>query len=75
MVNLTAPFLMIKAALPHLRARGGSIHPVRRTGTPEEVAALAAFLAAPESGFITGQVYTVNGGAWHSSTCREAKPG
>ena len=138
MVNLTAPFLMIKAALPHLRAREGSIvnigsieglgsnpnhaaygaskaglhgltravavdhsaegircnaiapgwidtdlnldfieamedpnrfrreissiHPIGRTGTPKEVAALAAFLAAPESGFITGQGYTVDGG-------------
>ncbi|MCE2516873.1 MAG: SDR family oxidoreductase [Alphaproteobacteria bacterium] len=40
----------------------GGIHPVARTGTPEEVAALAAFLAADESGFITGQVYTVDGG-------------
>ncbi|WP_170328526.1 SDR family NAD(P)-dependent oxidoreductase [Ruegeria arenilitoris] len=38
------------------------IHPVARTGKPEEVAALAAFLAAEESGFITGQVYTVDGG-------------
>ncbi len=40
----------------------GQIHPVARTGKPEEVAALAAFLAAEESGFITGQIYTVDGG-------------
>ncbi|WP_166417157.1 SDR family NAD(P)-dependent oxidoreductase [Cochlodiniinecator piscidefendens] len=40
----------------------GGIHPVGRTGKPDEVAALAAFLAASESGFITGQIYTVDGG-------------
>jgi meso-butanediol dehydrogenase/(S,S)-butanediol dehydrogenase/diacetyl reductase len=40
----------------------GRIHPVNCTGKPEDVAALVAFLAAEESAFITGQIYTVDGG-------------
>ena len=36
--------------------------PVRRLGRPEEVARVVLFLAEPESSYITGQDYSVNGG-------------
>jgi meso-butanediol dehydrogenase/(S,S)-butanediol dehydrogenase/diacetyl reductase len=137
-VNLTAPFLLIRAALPHLRATRGAIvnigsiegigcnphhaaysatkaalhgltraiavdhgaegircnavapgwidtdlseayiesfpdpaafranisriHPVGRTGKTEDVAALVAWLASEESGFVAGQTFTIDGG-------------
>jgi NAD(P)-dependent dehydrogenase (short-subunit alcohol dehydrogenase family) len=37
--------------------------PMRRWGTPAEVADAVAFLSAPQSGYITGEVLTVDGGA------------
>jgi NAD(P)-dependent dehydrogenase (short-subunit alcohol dehydrogenase family) len=37
--------------------------PARRLGTPEDIARVALFLLAPESGFITGQTWFVCGGA------------
>jgi len=36
--------------------------PVRRPGTPEDIAAATAFLASDQAGYITGQVFGVNGG-------------
>ena len=41
--------------------------PTGRLGEPDEVARVVEFLADPESGYITGQIYAVNGGLHMSS--------
>jgi 3-oxoacyl-[acyl-carrier protein] reductase len=41
-----------------------SLIPVNRFGTPEEVAHLVAFLVSPESGYITGETISINGGMY-----------
>jgi 3-oxoacyl-[acyl-carrier protein] reductase len=38
--------------------------PIRRSGDPDEVAALAIYLASENGGYVTGQCYLVNGGAY-----------
>jgi NAD(P)-dependent dehydrogenase (short-subunit alcohol dehydrogenase family) len=38
--------------------------PVRRAGTPDDIAAACAFLCSDEAGYITGQLIGVNGG-WY----------
>ncbi len=38
--------------------------PMQRLGQPDEVARVVEFLADPESAYITGQVYSVNGGLY-----------
>jgi NAD(P)-dependent dehydrogenase (short-subunit alcohol dehydrogenase family) len=37
-------------------------HPIGRLGEPEEIAASVAWLASTEASFVTGSVYTVDGG-------------
>ena len=38
--------------------------PLRRFGKPEEVADAVAYLVSAQAGFITGEILTVDGGAW-----------
>jgi len=39
-----------------------NVSPVKREGTPEDIANLVYFLASDQSAFITGTNYDINGG-------------
>jgi NAD(P)-dependent dehydrogenase (short-subunit alcohol dehydrogenase family) len=65
-VNAVAPgFIdtpLLEALGDDLRALYRAQTPMGRLGTVAEVAAAALYLAAPEAGFVTGQVLSPNGG-------------
>lgn len=67
-VNCIAPSLTrTRMAEPLTRSPAmveaiAKLHPLPRLGEPEDVAALAALLLSPDSGWITGQVIGVDGG-------------
>lgn len=60
--DLNVEFIASLSDPEAFRANIGKIHPVGRTGKPEEVAALVIWLASEEAGFVSGQIYTVDGG-------------
>ncbi|BAS28825.1 3-ketoacyl-ACP reductase [Limnochorda pilosa] len=65
-VNVVAPGFVRSAQTAHLTpqevAALEEAIPMGRAGTPEEVAAAAAFLASPEASYLTGQVIAPAGG-------------
>jgi 3-oxoacyl-[acyl-carrier protein] reductase len=62
-VNAIAPGLIeTDFATEEVKARLKEQIPMRRLGTPDEVAALAAFLTSDDAAYITGQTIAISGG-------------
>jgi 3-oxoacyl-[acyl-carrier protein] reductase len=67
-VNVVAPGLietdMTRAMTGSAREEWASKIPLRRLGTPDDIAAAVCFLASDEASYITGHVLAVNGGMY-----------
>jgi 3-oxoacyl-[acyl-carrier protein] reductase len=65
-VNALAPGFIETDMSEAVRNKAGDLIkkfiPMRRLGQPDDVARVVVFLASAESGYITGQVITVDGG-------------
>ena len=53
---------MVRAIRPEILEQIVGTIPVRRLGTPEEIASMVAWLASEDAGFSTGADFSVNGG-------------
>ena len=62
-VNAIAPGLIRTGSSTVPELQRGLDGPLGRPGTPEEVAAAAAFFCAPSASYVTGQTLVVDGGA------------
>ena len=80
-VNAICPGLiesgMTRPLFEAARERGtagkiGQLNPLQRAGRPEEIAAMALFLASDESSYVNGQAFPVDGGL--SSTLPFTRP-
>jgi 3-oxoacyl-[acyl-carrier protein] reductase len=62
-VNVIAPGVIASPMSAHAftDAAIAALVPMKRAGQPDEVAALAAFLASDEAGYISGQVIAIDG--------------
>jgi NAD(P)-dependent dehydrogenase (short-subunit alcohol dehydrogenase family) len=76
-VNALAPGLIVNTVMRdeaevYMKARGlptaadrESNIPLRRAGTPEDIAKVAAFLASDDASYITGEAVNITGGSWN----------
>jgi 3-oxoacyl-[acyl-carrier protein] reductase len=66
-VNAVAPGptgtgLFLNGKSPELVEHLAKMNPLERLGTPEDIAAVVAFLAGPDGAWVNGQVLRANGG-------------
>lgn len=67
-VNVIAPSLVDTPLAGRLlnndakKEKMGELHPLKRVGTPEDIAGLAVYLLEQNAGWMTGQVLGINGG-------------
>lgn len=55
--------IRVGATNPELEAKLAADVPLGRQGTPQDIAALFAFLLSHDAGYITGATYDINGGS------------
>lgn len=58
----TSTELFLEGKSPELVERMAKMIPLERLGTPEDIAAVVAFLVGPDGGWVNGQVVRANGG-------------
>jgi 3-oxoacyl-[acyl-carrier protein] reductase len=58
----TSTDLFLDGKSPELVERLAKMNPLERLGTPEDIAAVVAFLVGPDGAWINGQVLRANGG-------------
>lgn len=82
-INAICPGLietgMTKPIFDYAKARGtaanlGQLNPLGRYGEPQEIAAMAAFLASDEASYINGQAIAVDGGLSSTHPFRRPRP-